>query len=405
MSALRKLDKVLRLIRDGWLMVGIALLMIVGLEAAYRGQGWVRRLIRSPDVVEAGPASLRGRAAWREHDHLGATRDSVLRRPLYDPYRGWWIRSFESPDLMIDSLGRRRVLDSPAQAGVRIFAFGGSTMWGHFAPDSATIPTLVANDLSQRFDTPISVENYAQSGFNLTQELITLVLELRRGNVPDIAIFLDGINEIGPTMEGGWPGEIYQQAAAARRHERGTPPINSWEAPRGVGASLIHAGNELQFMKRLRRALGMQASVPRGTPASLLGRDPASVCPVIASYYKQLTRTVEGIADAYGFTPVFLWQPALGTTHKRLGPNETKVAASPTEPTFNETVRVCSQLTDSLMSGRAGTTYFALHDLFDRDTVDVFLDHYGHVTEEGDAKIAHRIADILEGLVAGGGRP
>ena len=36
----------------------------------------------------------------------------------------------------------------------------------------------------------------------------------------------------------------------------------------------------------------------------------------------------------------------------------------------------------------------------DRDTVDVCLDHYGHVTLEGNRRIALRIPGIIEPLMA-----
>ncbi len=52
------------------------------------------------------------------------------------------------------------------------------------------------------------------------------------------------------------------------------------------------------------------------------------------------------------------------------------------------------------MSDRMGATYFTLHDAFDLDSADVFLDHYGHVTREGNEVIARRIADIIEPMVA-----
>ncbi len=220
--------------------------------------------------------------------------------------------------------------------------------------------------------------------------------------MPDIAIFLDGVNEVGPTMEGEWPGEIYRQAAAARRHELGNPPRGAGSRPpTGVGPNLVRAANELQFVKRLRRALGAEASLPPGQPSAPPDREPGDICPTIATYYRNLTQMVEGIAEAYDFIPVFFWQPALATTRKKRGSYEVELDTGHVAlPGFNETLRYCSTVTDSLMSDRMGLTYFTLHDIFDADTADVFLDHYGHVTADGDAEIARRIADVLEPIVA-----
>jgi hypothetical protein len=58
---------------------------------------------------------------------------------------------------------------------------------------------------------------------------------------------------------------------------------------------------------------------------------------------------------------------------------------------------VCSLRTDAIMRPATGRTFFPLHDVFDSDTESVFLDHWGHVTEAGNAAIARRIANLISG--------
>ena len=77
----------------------------------------------------------------------------------------------------------------------RVFVFGGSTMWGYGAPDWGTIPAYLQAGLHDIEDN-ICVVNHADVAFNSTQSLIKLMLELQRGNAPDMVIFYDGANEV-----------------------------------------------------------------------------------------------------------------------------------------------------------------------------------------------------------------
>ena len=58
-------------------------------------------------------------------------------------------------------------------------------------------------------------------------------------------------------------------------------------------------------------------------------------------------------------------------------------------------VRACTDAADALMSERGAADYVPLHDLFDEDTGSVYLDDYGHTTEEANQRVAERIAADL----------
>ena len=52
------------------------------------------------------------------------------------------------------------------------------------------------------------------------------------------------------------------------------------------------------------------------------------------------------------------------------------------------------------MAARRGKIYFPLDSLFfDQDTTSVFLDQYGHLTEQANAIVANRIVDLLVPLL------
>ena len=91
-----------------------------------------------------------------------------------------------------------------------MFFFGGSTTWGFANRDSTTRPALVARRLAGLGYDP-EVTNFAQQGWVSMQGFLTLVQELRAGNVPDVVIFWDGENDVPSAWRNGRPGLPYRE--------------------------------------------------------------------------------------------------------------------------------------------------------------------------------------------------
>ena len=80
--------------------------------------------------------------------------------------------------------------------GINIYVFGGSTTFGYGAEDASTIPAHLQRHLSNFYpDKNIHVFNFGRGSYFSTQELTLLLQLLRNGRVPNIAIFIDGLNE------------------------------------------------------------------------------------------------------------------------------------------------------------------------------------------------------------------
>src|SRR2546422_2514999 len=131
--------------------------------------------------------------------------------------RGWWPEPQAARYVHVDSAGRRVTIQpSPSAAGSRrLLLLGGSAMWGYTARDSFTIPSQVARRLAGAG--AVEVVNLGQAAFTLTQEVTTLLLELRRGDVPDVVVFLDGSNGVATTFQSGSPGHVLNEAMFADR--------------------------------------------------------------------------------------------------------------------------------------------------------------------------------------------
>jgi lysophospholipase L1-like esterase len=302
-----------------------------------------------------------------------ARREEVLRTATrYDPYRGWRLTAASRPGLHIDAEGRR-VTPQPAARSAHprlVFMLGASIMWGYTARDSATIPALVARELARRGVTDVEVVNLGNSGYNVTQEAITLMLELRAGHVPAVAVALDGPNDAGAVLLGGGVGDVHDQALVAQRFER-----------RGLLADLI------QHSELLKRLL-----IATSGPRPGLGE---KACPDVAEYYARVVGEVGALSQANGFTTYFFAQPILGRSRKVRTSWERWLDS--TNVDFQRMIVTCSLRTDSILRPAVGRTFFPLYDSFDSDSQSVFLDRWGHLTEAGNAAIASRIADVISG--------
>ena len=110
--------------RDAWLIFGIALIVLLAFEGAYRLQMTAKLALRpAPPLVPAShPYSAQ---AWFKDFSAALDR----RRLVLDPYRAFAIQPMVSPYLNIDSAGRR-LTPQPAIPGARtVLLLGGSAMW------------------------------------------------------------------------------------------------------------------------------------------------------------------------------------------------------------------------------------------------------------------------------------
>jgi hypothetical protein len=119
----------------------------------------------------------------------------------FEPFIGWRTREITGTYIVVDSSGMRRTIQSgmnpPADSSCSLYCFGGSTMFGSYVRDGATIPSFLASALSGE-GVPCTVFNYGDQAFTFEQEIIRLTLLLRDGRRPKSVLFYDGVNEVFP---------------------------------------------------------------------------------------------------------------------------------------------------------------------------------------------------------------
>ncbi len=128
-------------------------------------------------------------------------------RAHWQPYVYWRRAPYRGRYISVDAEGKRRTVqvEGLPEDAPEVFVFGGSTIWGTGAADDETIPSYLARQL-RGAGHPARVVNLGETGYVSTQGLLRLLLELRAGNVPDVAIFYDGANELAAAAQTGEPG-------------------------------------------------------------------------------------------------------------------------------------------------------------------------------------------------------
>lgn len=120
------------------------------------------------------------------------------------PWTGLTMRPFVGTFLNIGRDGERFVpppsREHDGQPPLVVWAFGGSTQFGWGVADAYSVPALLQTALQERLpNRQVQVINFAVPIYNSSQELALFAANLRRSK-PDIAMFMDGVNDVWYTM-------------------------------------------------------------------------------------------------------------------------------------------------------------------------------------------------------------
>jgi lysophospholipase L1-like esterase len=367
-----------------WHVAGLVLVVLVVNE--YGIDAWRRlsRRLRYHRATRPEPAALadaQAAASWPVA-YFDEFRRAV--RVDWRPYVEWWQRPYRGAHLSIDARGLRPTLgeNTAGATAIRILCFGGSTMMGMGARDDHTIPAVLAGRLGE-LGVAASVANYGQLGHNTTQELITLQQLLKEGAGLDIAVFYDGVNEMACAEQTGRPDGLFNEAR--RRAE-----FNLLHPDRRRDLALAALAAHLpRTLRRLRRLTGFALRGP--LPAAgvdLAECDIERLARGVVAAYRANVRLVRLLAPAFGFRPIFFWQPVLATKRQKTADEarwENDYTRDPGARRALYRAIVAARRTDREL-GRAEDA-IDLSALFDDCADPVYIDLY-HLSEAGNAAVA-----------------
>jgi hypothetical protein len=322
------------------------------LQAVYKNQEWVNTLADE----------------WKPSNQFD-----------YQAYVGWERRPFEGQTIRVDRDGFRRTFHSQCDPDTyTIWMFGGSTVWGAGVPDWLTIPSLLGQQFEQA-GRNVCIRNYGEKAWVNTQELIKLILELKRDErKPDLVIFYDGPADVYATYQSGLPG-LHQNFDEMKHLYEG----HAAEGPGNFQYLLKTNAARLFFQHRLSHQIGTRG----------LAKDADALAQQAVRCYVENLKVVDLLARAYGFKYAVFWEPTIYSGKKPLTPDEETAhqQANKRSPGLEKTDQVARVLVDSMSPPH----FFDIADVFDQLADTIYFDE-AHVSAEGNRLVAERIYSTLQ---------
>jgi hypothetical protein len=300
-------------------------------------------------------------------------------------------KPYTSETVNFDASGLRRTVQDPPKAGGRarkVAVFGGSTMVGYAARDAGTIPSSLARVVQSELresGPEVEVTNFGEVGWNNSQELVALEIELRRGNVPDLVIFYDGVNEVIQTVAQKKAGAAPLDGAFAAFFDPMFRRRNGKIAAMGVLGFAMDSSTVNLVVDRTE---------------TLAAADQPKLADEVVREYAQDIAHLEVLARAFGFKLLCYWQPVLFTCKKPLSPWEAKRRDEDVVWTFRHGGKALYENVYSRVGAALADrqVFHDLSDTFDKESASFFVD-YCHVSEAANELVARRMAkDVVPAL-------
>jgi hypothetical protein len=254
----------------------------------------------------------------------------------------------------------------PGQLEFSIWAFGGSTMFGWGMPDSETIPSHLQKLLASAWpDRHVQVINFGHPYYFSSLELAYFSSLVRTENKPDIALFLDGLNDntyLVQGLENPWFSDLASLAWEKERTRRYSVRANvPW-------IELNETFPLMSLLTGIRNRFSISIPPYKPSPSPTDGsRDPVERALFV---FESNVRMIQAIGTSFGIQTYHFLQPIKGYP----------IGADP-KSFYDRLTRTPPRRTyaiaDALMSVPAP-----------------YVDH-SHYSDEGNLKIAERIAQII----------
>lgn len=325
-------------------------------------------------------------------------------RPLlFEPFTQFKERPYRGQFVNVDErgfrLGREQGPWPPAPANLNVFAFGGSTTFGASLPDDLTIPSQLQALLSRRSATPVRVYNFGRGYYFSTQERVLFEQLLSTGVVPDVAVFVDGLNDYYfPRGEPAMTAELRRFVDLPPPPSR---PLIEWYQGLPIGRAAARVREWARGRPAEVPPLATPPAVPGGTPAraDALRASRVELAAGVQRRYIANKRMIDAIATAYGVHAVAVWQPVPKykydrSLHSFLVPDDRDPNALSGVFGYPEMAKLAS-------TGALGRNFLWCADIAEHLREEVYLDQV-HYTPRMSRRVARCIAKgmLRRGLIA-----
>jgi hypothetical protein len=260
----------------------------------------------------------------------------------------------------------------PPVDSYNIFVFGGSTTFSYGLPDNETVVSYLQESLARRIPRHVNVYNFGIGAYQSTQERILFQELLVRGTSPDMAMFIDGLNDFefrdGPVNVEGLR-RVFQLSNSA-----------SW-----VDDLSLYSAH--WPMTRLARVVRERLSRPRQWGDT----EHKDLIDSVVRRYIANRKEIQATARDFGVQSVFVWQPISYYKYDRryhLDPSRDPLRNRYAEAGYERMRQIVGSVDQ-------GPNFLWCADIQEGLTEPLYVDDV-HYT----AAMSHRLAEHIAGLLA-----
>jgi lysophospholipase L1-like esterase len=397
---MKTLKLIFRSIRDIWAIIGIALAIFIAIEGGISLGFYIRSFWHTPDPNFRNTADTYTDRTWAAKYYKEIDEFEQSRTMRWQPYVYWRRipRNGEYINITSDGLRKTNNFIDPETTGptMKVFIFGGSTIWGLGVEDKHTIPSIFAKEVKSK-GVNCEVTNFGQYAYVSTQEVIELILQLQKGNIPDAVIFYDGVNDTFGAFQLGIPGLPFDEI----RREKEFNILESNELQTLAVQAEIKRLSTVRFLNGALKKFNLRRdnfqSIPLQYEKPISDRE-ALARAVVDTYFNNI-KLVQALSKSYGFTCQFYWQPVI-----YLKQHLTEYERKSVELDFNYPgMKEFYLATYDSLRQRAGSLknnepFHDISSIFGEIREPIFVD-FNHMGEKGNSLIAKRMVDDFAHLV------
>jgi hypothetical protein len=231
----------------------------------------------------------------------GLLKETWSRLGQYEPFTQFKERAFRGRYVNVSEHGFRITKNQgpwpPGAGPLNVFIFGGSTTFGYGVPDDQTLASHLQESLPTSLRREVRAYNFGRGWYFSTQERILYEQLLSAGSIPDLAIFVDGLNDF--YYADGVPEGTDLLAASVEADQTSTL---AWLLLARCSLARVAAGVRLRFSREYWQ------KEPEDEPADPRRRD-AKILDRIIERYLSNKKAIEALSRIYNVDSYFVWQP------------------------------------------------------------------------------------------------
>jgi len=254
-------------------------------------------LSSDPVSIKYGHSTISNVYQGLSKREIAALLEETWSRPYdYEPFTQFKEGQYHGLYVNVDTNGFRNTKNQgpwpPESSNLNIFLFGGSTTFGYGVSDHQTVASYLQEFLTKSLGRDVRVYNFGRGHYFSTQERIIYEELLASGFVPDIAIFIDGLNDFFYNSN----EPLFTSRFIEFVSKGGKNKISLGGATKAL---------KQKFSKWLQEVRQDDQQKEKTIPDY---NDPKVISRVIKRYLVN-KKLIEAVSNPFGVKPIFVWQP------------------------------------------------------------------------------------------------